>query len=82
MTVTERITEILRETLELGERADRFDADTRLFGSLAEFDSMAVVGIVVAIEDAFDIEVDGEEISAETFDTLGSLVNFVESKIS
>jgi len=72
----------LRDTLQLGDRIQGFDAGTALFGSIPELDSMAVVTLITAIEDRFDIVVEDEDISAETFETVGSLCRFVEDKLA
>ena len=71
---------ILIDVLGLGEAGQRLDADSPLLGSLPELDSMAVVSLIGALEDAFGITVDDDEISASTFETLGSLAAFVELK--
>jgi acyl carrier protein len=68
----------LVETLDLEDRAASITADTRLFGSLPELDSMAVLELIVVLEDRFGIVVDGDDVSAETFETIGSLTEFVE----
>ncbi len=81
MAVIEEVRQILRETLQLGARADSFDTTTPLFGSVPEFDSMAVVTVVTALEERFDIFVEDDEISAEVFATVGSLVDFVARKL-
>ena len=73
---------VLRDALQLGDRADGLNASTRLFGGLPEFDSMAVVTIVTAIEERFDVVVDDDEITADVFETLESLSGFVERKIA
>jgi acyl carrier protein len=73
---------VLVSTLGLDDRADRIDASTPLFGQLPELDSMAVVEVVYALEERFGIVIDGEEITAETFDTLGSLSTFVAGKLA
>lgn len=78
----EEVKQILAHSLQLGDRINEFDAETPLLGSLPEFDSMAVVTLVTAIEDNFGFVIDDDEISAETFETLGSLADFVESKLS
>lgn len=57
-----------------------FRADTELLGSVPELDSMAVVGVLTAIEEELGIEIPDDEIGAETFATFGSLVDFVRSK--
>ncbi|MCP5372644.1 MAG: acyl carrier protein [Hyphomicrobiales bacterium] len=80
MSALEDVKDVLRDTLQLGARADAFDASTPLFGSLPEFDSMAVVTVITALEERFDFVVDDDEITAEVFETVGSLAEFVESK--
>jgi len=82
MEVLEGVRDVLRVTLELGERASSLEAATPLFGNLPEFDSMAVVSVVLALEERFDIVIDEDEVSADTFETLGSLANLVEWKLS
>ena len=73
---------ILRNTLQLGARADAFSASTPLLGHVAELDSMAVVAVLTAIEEHYGIAVDDGDLSAEVFETVGTLTTFVESKIS
>lgn len=72
--------ELLGDVLQLGKRTTRLTADTRLFGSLPELDSMAVVLVVVAIEERYGIRFDPEEVRAETFATLGTLAALVDLK--
>ena len=78
----DQIKRILRDALQLGNRVETFDASTPLFGSLPELDSMAVVTVITAIEDQFGIMVDDDDISAETFETVGSLADFVDGKLA
>lgn len=54
--------------------------NTPLLGSIPELDSMAVVSLITALEEHFGIEVSDDEISASTFETVGSLATFVEQK--
>ncbi len=82
MSATEQVRRILADVLQLGNKATALDADTPLLGNLPELDSMAVVNLVTAIEDQFDIVVEDDEISAETFETFGSLCSFVEEKLA
>jgi acyl carrier protein len=56
------------------------NADSLLLGNLPELDSMAVVSLIGALEDHFDIEIGDDDISASTFETLGSLSDFVTAK--
>jgi len=77
----EEVRALLGETLQLGERYSELEVDTPLLGNLPELDSMAVVMLITAFEDHYGFVVDDDEISADTFATLGSFVGFVEQKI-
>jgi acyl carrier protein len=76
----EQLREILRDSLQLGGRADELGESTALLGNYPELDSMAVVTVIGAIEERFGIVVDDDEISAETFETVGSLCRLIERK--
>jgi len=80
MDTLARIKRILRDTLQLGDRAEKLNLDTRLLGGIPEFDSMAVVTVVTMVEDEFGLTVEDDELSAEVFSTVGSLVDFVSAK--
>jgi len=71
---------ILIGVLSLGEAGQRLQSDSPLLGSLPELDSMAVVSLVGALEDHFGIVIDDDDLSASTFETLGSLADFVARK--
>jgi acyl carrier protein len=71
---------ILIDVLSLGDAGQRLTADSPLLGSLPELDSMAVVSLVGALEDHFGIVIDDDDLSASTFETLGSLADFVARK--
>ncbi|ANG62525.1 hypothetical protein A8C75_08500 [Marinobacterium aestuarii] len=53
------------------------DRDAPLIGHVAELDSMAIVTFLTTLEDEFGILIDDDDVSAECFETLGALVNFV-----
>lgn len=73
---------LLKDTLSLGDRAERLTPDTQLLGSIPEFDSMAVVTVITALEDRYGFTVDDDELSADIFTTLGSLMEFVSRKLA
>lgn len=73
---------ILRDSLSLGNRADSLDASSPLLGAIPEFDSMAVVTVVTMLEDQLGVTVADDELSAEVFATVGSLVKLVEEKLA
>lgn len=74
------VRDILRQTLQLGDRADSLGPDTPLLGSVPELDSMAVVAVLTAIEERYGVTIDDGEVSAQIFETVGSLAEFVGSK--
>lgn len=69
---------ILDDVLSLGGRAQAFGPDTPLLGAIPELDSMAVVGLITAIEERFGISIADDEIDGSVFATFGSLSAFVE----
>jgi acyl carrier protein len=82
LTVGEEVKSVLGQILRLEATALRFDASTALFGSIPELDSRAVVTLIAALEDKFGIIVEDDEITAEIFETVGSLTEFVERKLA
>ncbi|WP_062263188.1 acyl carrier protein [Endozoicomonas arenosclerae] len=66
---------ILAEVLEVDTSA--FDEETPLLGALPEFDSMAVVGVITAMEESFGISVADDDIDATIFETVGSLLGYI-----
>jgi len=76
----ERVKRILRDALQLGPSADRLTERSPLLGSIPELDSMAVVTVLTMIEEEFAISVGDDEISADTFATIGSLAEFVRQR--
>ncbi|MCG5494761.1 acyl carrier protein [Ectothiorhodospira variabilis] len=82
MSSMEQIKGVLDTVLGLNGRAASFDAATPLLGNIPELDSMAVVTVITTLEEQFGIMVDDDEISAETFETLGSLTEFVDRKLA
>ena len=81
MTLSQEVRDILTSTLGLSGRTGSLSKDTRLLGSLPEFDSMAVVSVVTALEEHYGFTVDDDELDAETFETVGSLCDFVQAKL-
>jgi acyl carrier protein len=81
MASVEEIRQVVGDVLQLGPRTAELSADTALLGNIPEFDSMAVVSVITMLEDQFGIVVEDDDISAETFETLGQLTDFVNSKL-
>ena len=80
MDLQSQTRDILRDVLSLGDRADGLGLQSPLLGAVPELDSMAVVGVIAAIEDRFGFVIEDDEISGATFATFGSLVEFIRAK--
>ena len=72
---------VVVETLGVEDRADALNASTPLFGVLPELDSMAVLELVLELEQTFGITIEGEDVTADVFETLASLAAFVDEKL-
>lgn len=79
--MVDTIREILRSTLQLGDRADLLEASSPLLGAIPEFDSMAVVTVLTMVEDEFGVSIDDDEVTADVFETVGDLADFVKQKV-
>ena len=71
----EELNTLLETVLEVD--TNNFDESTELLGALPEFDSMAVVGVITALEESFGIDVADDDIDATIFETVGSLLDYV-----
>lgn len=72
---------VLDDVLSLKGRSAAFREDTPLLGSLPELDSMAVASVLGSLEERFGFAIDDDEIDGSTFETVGSLVAFVQGKV-
>jgi acyl carrier protein len=72
---------VVGKALQIHNRLQGMNADAPLLGAVPELDSVAVVNLITALEDHFGITVADDEVGASTFESLGSLTGFVESKL-
>jgi acyl carrier protein len=82
MDVQKEVLRVLDEVLSLGGRATAFTRDTPLMGALPDLDSMAVVNLITTLEERFGIAVDDDDIDGNTFASVGSLSDYVQSKLA
>jgi acyl carrier protein len=81
MVEFDEVRQLIGEILQLGDRVGKLGPDSPLLGSIPEFDSMVVVTLINALEQRFDIQVADDEISSETFETVGKVYEFVRDKV-
>uniref|UniRef100_Q47DB3 Carrier domain-containing protein n=1 Tax=Dechloromonas aromatica (strain RCB) TaxID=159087 RepID=Q47DB3_DECAR len=82
LNTEKEVLSLLDEILGLKGRSAEFTSDTPLLGAIPELDSMAVVALITALEERFGFAIEDDEIEGSSFATLGSLVEFVESKLA
>ncbi len=81
-TTRQAVLQVLEESLGLGGRAAGFEDATPLLGAVPELDSMAVVGVIAALEEHFGFYVGDDDIDGSTFETVGSLSRYVDAKLA
>jgi len=81
-TTTDDVKAVLVSVLGIEDRAATISAGTPLLGSLPELDSMAVLELVAALEQRFGVSIDDDDVTAEVFETLGSLAALINDKLS
>lgn len=81
LSIQQDVLKLLDEVLCLEGRAMRFRSDTPLLGNLPELDSMAVLAVIQELESRFGVEVPDDEIAGDTFETVGTVVDFVQERL-
>lgn len=56
-------------------------ADSPLLGHAPELDSIALVNLVLAIEERWGVVVEDDELERSAFATVGALRDFIEAKL-
>lgn len=81
MNISQEVLRVVDEVLGLNGRSATFTRETPLLGAIPELDSMAVVTLITSLEEQFGLVVDDDDIDGSTFATVGSLSDFVSSKL-
>lgn len=76
----EEIKTIVADVLQIGPRLSTLGRNDLLLGGIPEFDSMAVVTLLNTLEENYGIEIADDELSADAFETLGSLQDFINAQ--
>lgn len=81
MITLDELKALVGEVLQIADRLEEMGENDVLLGGVPEFDSMAVVSVLTVIEENYGVVIDDDEVSAENFETLGSLQQFINSKL-
>lgn len=82
MSLQQEIIQIIEDVLIRGNQQDSLDQNSGLMGAIPEFDSVAVVSLITAIEEEFGCTFDDDELNADVFASVGSLTQVVEHKLN
>ena len=79
--LTFEIKQLLIDTLSLDIMPAEMDDDALLLGDIPEFDSMAIVSVITALEDNYGFTSADDELTAEVFESIETVVNFVKQHL-
>lgn len=71
------VIDVVVNVLGIEDRASDLSASTALLDSMPELDSMAIVELVIALEERFGFTVDDDDVTGDLFETVGTLADFV-----
>ncbi|MGL1956332.1 MAG: acyl carrier protein [Colwellia sp.] len=76
MSNQSKLKQILADVLKID--TSQFTAETLLLGAIPEFDSMAVMLLLIEFEKAHAFDIENTELSVDNFLSFGQLENFVK----
>jgi acyl carrier protein len=77
-SVLDEVKAIIAQTLGIQDRVHRLSVDSRLLGDIPELDSFGVLELAAALEKRFGFEIHDSAFTAEVFETVGTLAEFVQ----
>ena len=81
MVPIEQVLDVLAESLDSSVPVREMSEDARLFGAVPELDSMAIISVITSLEQKFGITFDDDELDAGIFETVGSLIKQIATKL-
>jgi len=80
MTVEYRVKQAIIQALDLNITPEEIGDDDPLFGGGLGLNSMATMEIIVALEQAFGIQVPDEDLRVELFDSVRTMADYVRNQ--
>jgi serine O-acetyltransferase len=80
--LVERLLPLVTSTVGMDIRGEVIDENTQLLGNGIGLDSVEMVKLVCAIEGEFHLTIEERELEAWHFQTVGSLANFIQERLS
>jgi acyl carrier protein len=82
LDVQREVVTIVDRVLDLRGRGAALKASSPLLGHVPELDSMAVATLITSLEERFGFTIADDEIDGSAFQTIGTLVEFVNGKLA
>jgi acyl carrier protein len=81
LDVQKEVVAVVESVLDLRGRGGTLGTSSRLLGHVPELDSMAVATLITSLEERFGFTIADDEIDGSAFQTIGTLVEFVNGKL-
>lgn len=81
MPMLDQVTDTVNQALGLTGRPLLPDRSQGLLGCIPELDSIAVLSLISALEQRFDIRIEADDLTADAFDSLGALTEFIIKRL-
>jgi acyl carrier protein len=82
LDVQREVVAIVDRVLDMRGRGAALTASSPLLGHVPELDSMAVATLITSLEERFGFTIADDEIDGSAFQTIGTLVEFVNGKLA
>jgi acyl carrier protein len=82
LDVQREVVAIVDRVLDMRGRGAALTATSPLLGHVPELDSMAVATLITSLEERFGFTIADDEIDGSAFQTIGTLVEFVNGKLA
>ncbi len=79
--LVEKLCALIARTLDLPPDLLSAQAETRLYSRGISLDSFDALRLLAALEEEFEITIDDTEITPSTFESIGSVVSLIQTKL-
>jgi acyl carrier protein len=80
-TIVNQLKDIIANKLDVNLAYDEIDENVSLFEDGLGLDSIAIVDLIVSIENTFSLSIEDEELNADLFKNLKILSEFIRNKL-
>ncbi|MDB0063818.1 acyl carrier protein [Gammaproteobacteria bacterium] len=81
MVTVAQVLDVVAESLGCTMDVRAMQAEDALLGVLPELDSIGIVALITALEDRFDVHFEDDDLDAEVFATVASLLAHINTRV-